>query len=321
MTSMLEPGDAVSTTFSYNSDGARTQIKYPSGVTVDTAYDVPSGRVRSVTNKRGSGSVLKSYAYRYTIEDISAEPDDPARWIDTERPVLVTDHAGNHTYNSYDALGRLWDATTYGPNPQRHRFILDGTGNRVSQTVNRSASSGGNTTNWAYDPAGLPCWKKEFSAVPQASSPCSSQPSGAKAYSHDANGNDTSNTYDSWTYNSANQPSSVNVFAMYSGDATALSFRGIGQSELIKDGSMSLQNNQLGIGARASHYYPRADDGTVISQRKIASGTRGFSTSDLRNYLYDGEGKCGWAHRRERESVRELQLRAVRPPGELFVGR
>lgn len=44
----------------------------------------------------------------------------------------------------YDALDRLTDAVTSGgPKPSRFKYVLDGDGNRTSQTTNRTASTGG----------------------------------------------------------------------------------------------------------------------------------------------------------------------------------
>ncbi len=62
MTSLKEPGDTQSTTLAYNADGQRTQMSYPSGVSVNWTYLASSGRVDTVTNKAPSGSVLKRFS-------------------------------------------------------------------------------------------------------------------------------------------------------------------------------------------------------------------------------------------------------------------
>ncbi len=162
LTEISEPGSEP-TTFAYNADGARKQIRYPGGVTVNTAYDVPTGRITDVINKRADGAVLKGYSYTYSLGSdtpgggVDTTGGDAQGMIDTELAQTITDQAGNSTVNTYDALNRLTDATTYGPSPSRFRYVLDGMGNRLSQIVNHSASTGGETTDWGYDSAGLPC--------------------------------------------------------------------------------------------------------------------------------------------------------------------
>lgn len=108
-----------------------------------------------------------------------------------------------------------------------------------------------------------------------------------EAINHDANGNDIDNKHQAFTYNAANQPTNVTVNTAQFRPPTqeALAYRGGGQSQLIKDGAATVQQNALGISARGTGttHYPRAADGTLISQRTPTQDKR-------RNYLYDANG-------------------------------
>lgn len=299
--SVSEPGAGGATTFAYSPDGLRTRIAYPSGVSVNTGYDAPSGRVASVVNRGPGGGVLRSFVYDYR---------DPAG-KDTELVQRVTDERANRTTNTYDAAGRLVEAVTAGgPDSSLFAYSLDGEGNRLRHTFEQgattnSASTGASTDTYAYDSAGLPCWR----AAGSHASVCGSPPAGARGYSHDANGSDLYNTHQRFAYNAAGQATSVQNAGRFT---AALGFRGPGQDELVKDGAQNLQHNALGLGARtntaargdsgtigiqsscggdtaaaeqtaasATYHYARTVDGTVLSQRGPAG---------RRNYLCDAQG-------------------------------
>lgn len=278
LASVTEPGDATPTTFDYNADGDRTRMRYPSGVTVDWAYDVPSGRVTSVTNSSPSGAVLKRFSYTYVKAG-----------RDTELAQTITDQAGNITTKTFDALDRPIEAVTTGPNPSREQYMLDGNGNRLRQTINEWGTSGGETTDWAYDSASLPCWRTEWPGTAQQAGPftCEDRPDtggpSPTEFFHDANANQTANGHIEVDYNAARQPTRVftNAFPQ---TPNTVRFRGADQSQVVREGTAVIRHNQLGMSARGPDRYTHATDGTVISQRSTLSATR------RRNYLYDGLG-------------------------------
>lgn len=303
LSAMREPLDAEEpsaqdTLFSYNSDGARTQIKYASGVTVNWGYDIPSGRITSVVNRRPTGDVLMSKTYAYTYR-----ADHPLSGRDTELPQTITDEGGYVTKNTYDALDRLTLAVTTrtpdGPNESYFAFTFDGDGNRTSSTINKNDSTPPAiqaTTTWAYDEINLPCWRAGWTNPPDGGAyTCRDEPDFGKAkvrtLTHDANGNDIDNRHQAFSYNAANQPAVVTADTTDGSTVfrpvvpAPLAYRGAGQSQLVKDGPATVQQNLLGIGVRGTGttYYPRAADGTLISQRTPTRAKR-------RNYLYDADG-------------------------------
>lgn len=279
LTAVTEPGDTQATTFAYNADGQRTQIKYPSGVSVNTSYDPQTGRATSVINKSPAGSVLKSFAYTYTLGG-----------VDTELPQSITDEAANTTVITYDALDRVTDAVTSGgPNPSRFHYEMDGDGRRTFETsANARELSLGTLKKReiAYDSAGLPCRRFAWTYSSPAGSAgmgCTSAGTPVMTVTddtHDANANDVNTLHQRYTYNSADQPTSVGVWTL-GGAPQQLAYRGSGQSQLIQDGALTVQNNILGISARGQTYYARAGDGTLLTER---------TPSGRFNYLYDATG-------------------------------
>ena len=141
--------------------------------------------------------------------------------------------------------------------------------------MNRTGTTDGPTRTWAYDSANLPCWTDNQAYSPQSAG-CDYRP---PTYTHDANGSDLDNKHQTYTYNSANQPTTTSIWSLTG--TQQLAFRGTGTSQLVQDGSNALQHNILGIGVRGGAYYARAVDGTVTSERASAG---------RRNYLYDPEG-------------------------------
>ncbi len=277
--SVTEPNDTQSTTFAYNADGDRTRMTYPSGVSVNWGYHTASGRIQSVNNMAPNGELLKGFTYDYVK---NARDTEFAQTTTTTTMVDYDDGTGvivkvpqvDTTVTTYDAFDRPVEAVTNGVHPSHYLFVLDGVGNRLSETINLTGPSGGTTTTWAYDSAGLPCW----SAVGAPSgSTCAQR---ARTYHHDANGNQTDSTLLAVQYNAARQPTSIYSRAHFSTRNTVV-YRGADQSELIRDSGLVVHNNILGVSAHGSNRYTLADDGTLISQRPSAPAGR-------RNYLVDG---------------------------------
>lgn len=281
LTALWEPGDAVATTFAYNADGGREQIRYPSGVTVNWDYLIPSGRVRSVANKSATGAILKSYDYSYVREDGK----------DTELPETVTSNLGpaeavSSTDNDYDAIDRLIYSETSGGREAYFRYTFDGNGNRLNSTkqighVHHDETDLPLVSSYAYDSANLPCWRASEDVT---SADCGITV-GVERYTHDANGDDLNNNQTGFTYNNARQAATATIPPGALSVQRPVAFRGLGTAEMTLDGPHTLQHSLPGLtriwsSSLGARYYARADDGTLISQR-TATGRH--------NYLYDGE--------------------------------
>ena len=257
--SVVEPGQPGSTEFRYNADGAREQIRYPSGITVNTGYDLPSGRIKTVSNRGPSKEDrISSFTYAYVVNG-----------RDTELPQTVTLHTGHTITNSYDALDRLTDAVSSAPSNEARtfRYRFDGNGNRTQSSVD----SGGIVVGRTYQ---YNAGDRLVDTTPAPSTP----------YTYDANGNLLTSPNANFTYNGANQTTSVWVKARSPLVAAyePLAYRGDGQAQIIKDGVNAVQSNLLGISSRGTgtDRYTRAADGTLLSQR----------TPSRSNYLFDGYG-------------------------------
>jgi YD repeat-containing protein len=287
LTAVSEPGATQATTFTYDADGQRTQIKYPSGVSVNTSYDPFTGNITSVSNQGPAGNVLKSFSLFYTSAVANGD-----------LPRFVLDEAQNTTVYTYDALNRVTSTSTNGPNPSRFRYDLDGEGRFTFVTSSNSLEITQGITEaeeYSRDSAGLICgrffsnWPKNLTPIPTGG-PCHApdsptSPDGTPSIHrtldfHDVNGNDVNTLGQQYTYNSADQPTSVGVWTL-GGAPQQLAYRGAGQSQLIRDGALTIQNNSLGISARGQTHYARATDGTLLTER---------TPSGAFNYLYDATG-------------------------------
>lgn len=124
------------------------------------------------------------------------------------------------------------------------------------------------TTSYAYNQTNQLCWR----LVGSSANACGSPPTGATSYAYDANGNQT--TPGSGAYNTRDQTTSIN--------STALTYFGVDQVELIGDGSSTMHNNPLGVGAKTTGstttYYTRDPGGQPVAQR--AGSTRHYYTPD-----------------------------------------
>ena len=264
------------TTFAYNNDQGLTTITYASGVNINYGLDPTTGRIMSVTTKNGSGTTLHSDTYTFTSGS-----------HDTNLIQSLTDTVASNTSTTtygYDALDRLATATTTGANPSYYNYVLDGAGNRTSQTVNPTSSSGGTTTYYDYNAGNQLQCRMTINAACSGSN--STEISG---YFYDQAGNeneidgfaDPADTY--LSYNNANQMTSLTPPGT---SAQTLSYLGAGQNDLTGIASTSLQNSQLGLteqtNSTGTSYYARTPQGLLIDER--LPGATDY------NPIYDAQG-------------------------------
>src|SRR5579884_216787 len=127
LASVSETGGTTS--YGYDANGNETSITNPNGTSVTKAYDA-ANRLTSVTNKTGGGATLSSFSYGYNADDLRTS---------------VTEADGSVVSYGYDGAHRLTSESRTGTNPYTKSYVVDGVGNRTSQTV------GGVTTSFTYD--------------------------------------------------------------------------------------------------------------------------------------------------------------------------
>jgi RHS repeat-associated protein len=271
--SMTEPGASKATTFAYDNDDRLTKITYPSGASESYKLEPTTGRPETITAEGITGTTVPKLTYTYK------EGKDNTSLIKT-----LTESTGNTTTYTYETLDRLKKALTEGTNPSLYEFKLDGAGNRIQQTVNPTAATGGETTYYAYNTG------NELECRQTVATPCSKSASTElSAYKYDEAGNETAITPKSDTsgtsfeYNAANELSSLTPSG---GAAQAISDAGTGQDDLVGIGSaITIQNSQLGltreVSSAGTSYYARTPDGLLIDQR---------TPSGNYNPLYDAQG-------------------------------
>ncbi len=256
-------------------------------------YDTKD-RLSTVTDPGGS-QITYSYtgadwvtqmAYPLSAVTTSFTYDNAGRITRVQSPTdtfsySYTDSAGNATalrqsetdgYNAthytYDALNRL----TAASGAQNYTYTYDGNGNRLS----KAGYGGYGSATYTYNAA------NEMTAA------------GSTTYFYDANGNETGNSAGlSITYNSRNQTSRIRPAGSY--QQTAVGFRGVGQGEMVADGSVALRGNRLGIG-QADHfsgstttYFEHDSDGAVLGEHIQETGCYVWSLCQY-YYTFDGRG-------------------------------
>ena len=105
-----------------------TGITNANGTTVTKVYD-DAGNLTSVTNKNSTGTVLSSFSYVYDTDN---------------RRKTCTEASGDVVTYGYDWGSRLTTESRTGANAYSLSYILDGVGNRTSQTkgaARRAAST------------------------------------------------------------------------------------------------------------------------------------------------------------------------------------
>jgi RHS repeat-associated protein len=270
LTSLAVPGGSCASnptsgcgTFAYDANGNRTTTNLPNGVTESETSD-GDGHVLTLQATNSSGTVLTKYAYSYALGGSL-----------TDLVQTATDKDGNSTTYTYDTRDRLIKAVTTGPAAATDSYGYDANNNRVSST------DLGGTYTWAYNADNQLCWKATGTL---GSASCSSAPSGATAYTYDADGNETGAS-NSWTatYNDRNQ---LGSFTLQGGSTATEAYGGPGQDELTADSPYTYENNLLGPGIQhggqfGDEDYVREPDGQLFSTN--SDGQRTYP-------LFDGEG-------------------------------
>ena len=121
-------GSNLTTSYTYDANGAETGITNPNTTTVAKVYD-DAGRLTSITNKNSSNTTLSSFSYGYD---------------DDNRRTSCTEADSTSVSFGYDGAGRLTSESRSGTNSISISYVVDGVGNRTSQTV------GSTTTNFTY---------------------------------------------------------------------------------------------------------------------------------------------------------------------------
>ena len=129
LASVSESPGSLTAAYSYNEDGAETGITNPNSTTVTRVFD-DAARLTSVTNKNSGGTTLSSFTYGYNDDDLRTS---------------CTESDGSVVSYGYDGAHRLTSDSRTGTNAYSKTYVVDGTGNRTSQTV------GGTTTSFTLN--------------------------------------------------------------------------------------------------------------------------------------------------------------------------
>jgi RHS repeat-associated protein len=249
-TAVYEPGVSKPVRLRYDKDGRTTATRFPNGVTMDAAYD-DADRVLSITSGKAGVSPLQKFRYAYDVTS-------PVARETRLRTAMFDDVDGEKTTYAYDALARLDVAKTTrnsdGVTLAQYDYDVDGNGNRTKLVTSGSAIANG---TWTYS------YNQANQLVQRV------RPSGTHNYAYDANAQQTTdNVSVGLTYNLRDQSTAIT--------GNPQDFLGLGQSERIKDNTVTLHHNVLGLGWRSAgtvtQYFTRDEDGTPLSQRGTAAG-------------------------------------------------
>jgi RHS repeat-associated protein len=127
LASVSETSGTVS--YGYDADGNETGIVNENETAVTKGYD-EADHLSSVVNKSSSGTTLSSFSYAYNADSLRS---------------TVTEADGSVVTYGYDGLLHLSSEVRTGTNPYSTTYVVDGAGQRTSETV------GGATTTFTYD--------------------------------------------------------------------------------------------------------------------------------------------------------------------------
>lgn len=118
LASVTEPWGTTS--YSYDATGNEVSITYANGLSTSNSYD-PANRLTSIEHRRSDNTVVASYSYSYNADGLRTQ---------------VVEADGSVVSYSYDGAHRLVGEVRTGTSPYSISCVLDGEGNRLSQTVN-----------------------------------------------------------------------------------------------------------------------------------------------------------------------------------------
>ncbi len=127
LASVTEPVGVTS--YTYDANGNEVSITLPNGVVTSKSYDA-ANRLMSIVHRRSDNTVLASYSYSYNADGLRTQ---------------VVEADGSVVSYTYDGAHRLVGEVRTGSAPYSISYVLDGVGNRLSQTVN------GVTTTFSYN--------------------------------------------------------------------------------------------------------------------------------------------------------------------------
>ena len=261
---MLEPPDtsggvAPETVFGYDDRNNRTSTLYPNGVQVSQKF-LGDDAVQQIEAKKGT-TVIRKYDYTYT---------KGAQQTDLRQ--TVTDKDGKTTTYDYDHLDRLKEADTRtGANALVDEFLYtyDAASN-IKQKTKQVGTGTPTVTSYAYNQANQLCWTHNAAS----SAACGSAPSGATAFTYDANGNTLTGNRP-YEYNIKDQTTKI--------AGTSLAYLGLNQNEITDIGSHQFQNNGLGVGFADigdDMLFRRDPNGQILGRKKLTDGARHYYVSD-----------------------------------------
>lgn len=304
VTSVTEPGaepsaEPITTRFEHDKNYRRTATHYPNGVTQRIRYD-DSGRQTLITATGPDGNKLTTFEYTYDDQDSDTVLRQREKTLD-----------GNVTDYDYDKLNRLVGATTRGPAGQALRefsYAYDASSNLTRQTA------AGSTTHFAHNAANQICWAIAASTRPNAD--CNTTPTGARAFSYDANGNLTSDGQRTYGYNAGDQLTTIATAA----ETHAYHYADAGNDDRVALDDTYLMEDLLGV-VRSFEELPAVDDspptitqytrdpgGNLVSLRApLAPGTDAGHTARIYHYLFDGLGSVVGLTNQDGELVQTYQ--------------
>jgi RHS repeat-associated protein len=252
---------------SYDNDGSLRQITYPSKATLNYQLDATTGRPQAVSAKSPTGETLISNSYTY----LDGTHDTPRIF---GRTTFAAGSGTDTASYEYDLLDRLINATTEGSHPSHYEYVLDGAGNRLSQKVNPTGSTGGTEVFFGNNTG------NELECRMKTNEPCSnSSTTEISGYSYDGAGNETQitpysdNERTEFRYNNLNQ---LDGLVPPFKNLLTLGYIGGGQTNLTSIGpTITLQNSHLGLTVQSSQtgssYYARMPSGLMVDER-LAGG-------------------------------------------------
>jgi RHS repeat-associated protein len=261
---MLEPapsgGTQPETVFEYDERNNRKRTLYPNGVDVRQTF-FGDDTVDKIEAKKGT-NVLRSFAYTYTKGGQQ-----------TDLRQTLTRENGDKTTYSYDHLDRLDKArteTSLSALVDEYDYDYDRASNVTKKT--KATGGGSNATSYAYNQANQLCWT--FAGT--STNPCGTRPTGATAFTYDANGNALTGNR-SYGYNVKDQATSM------AGDS--LTYLGLSQNELTGIGSDTFQNNGLGVSqinmsSGDVFLFRRDPGGMLLGRKKQSDGARHYYIQD-----------------------------------------